>query len=245
MTASPIRVHGLSVSRRGRIVVDNLSGAFLPGTSTAIVGPNGAGKTSLMEALAGDATETQGTIERPSKHEVAYLPQSCRLENDFPVCVFDLVAMGLWHAIGTFAALHRRQAMRVSEAIAAVGLTGAERRLITELSAGQIRRALFARVVAQDASAILLDEPFSGLDAHTTEGLLGVLRQWRDEGRTVVTILHEIDLVRVHFDAALVLARRAIAWGPVSSALTASHLQESRRVSRSWDATHALAEDLA
>ena len=80
--------------------------------------------------------------------------------------------MGLWAEIGAFGRLSRAQRTRVNEAIAAVGLTGLEKRPISALSGGQMQRVLFARLLLQDAQLVLLDEPFTAIDARTTADLL-------------------------------------------------------------------------
>ncbi len=103
------------------------------------------------------------------------------------------------------------------------------------MSVGQFQRVLFARVLLQDAPVILLDEPFSGVDARTTADLLAVVRRWHTEGRTVIAVLHDMEQVRQHFDQALLLARRCVAWGPTRGVLQPEHLLRARQLSESWD----------
>ena len=87
-------------------------------------------------------------------------------------------------------------------------MTGFERRPIGTLSGGQMQRALFARLLLQDADVILLDEPFTAIDAKTTADLLALVRRWHAESRTVVAVLHDIESVRQVFpDAASDRAR--------------------------------------
>jgi zinc/manganese transport system ATP-binding protein len=99
--------------------------------------------------------------------------------------------------------------------------------MIGELSVGQFRRALFARVIMQDAAIILLDEPFAGVDAVTSDDLLRLMRRWHDEGRTVTVALHDLEQVLATFPEALLLARKAIAWGETAKALTPGKLVEA------------------
>lgn len=232
-----VRLREVTIFRRGRAVVDRLTGEFAQGRLAAIVGPNGSGKSSLMDALCGEHAHVQGTIERPAKRHIAYLPQVVQVERDFPISVFDFIAMGLWHSVGSLGGLDRTQREVVGEAIDGVGLSGPQHRLIGELSAGQLKRALFARVMVQDAHLVLLDEPFSGLDARTTADLLAVLRNWTGQGRTVIAVSHELDLIRTRFDDALVLARRLVAWGSARSALREEHLERARELSEFWGGT--------
>jgi len=116
-----------------------------------------------------------------------------------------------------------------------VGLDGFEKRLISELSSGQLQRALFARLIVQNSDVLLLDEPFSAMDSHTQADLAKLLGQWRQEGRTVIAVLHDHALVRTHFEQSLLLARTAVAWGSTSQVLKAEHLFKARQMSEGWN----------
>lgn len=233
--AAPITLHELTVSYRGHPAVHHLSGSFAAGVLTAVVGPNGAGKSSLLGAIGGVIPGFEGRIERLSSLRLAYLPQASELDRSFPVQVHEVVAMGLWSRIGSFGAPTEADQDRVGRALAAVALTGFERRLIGELSAGQVQRVLFARVLLQDAQLILLDEPFNAIDARTTADLLALLQRWKQESRTVIVVLHDLDQVREHFDEVLLLARERVAWGPTAEVLRAEHLFRARQMAEAWD----------
>jgi len=243
LLASPaVRLHDLTVAYRGHPAVHHLSGAFVAGAMTAVVGPNGAGKSSLLGALSGALRGFEGRIERDAALRIAYLPQASALDRSFPVRVFEVVAMGLWARIGIFGALRDADRKRVREALAAVGLSGFDRRLLGELSAGQAQRVLFARVLVQDAELILLDEPFNAIDARTTADLLALLHRWKNEARTVIAVLHDLDQVRANFDQTLLLAREPVAWGPTAQVLDAAHLFKARQMAEAWDDTAARCE---
>ncbi len=230
-----VHVHDLTVAYRGHPAVHHLSGEIVAGTLTAVVGPNGAGKSTLMGALGGTIREFEGRIERDPTLRVAYLPQASALDRGFPVRVHDVVAMGLWSRIGSFGGLRREDRTRIDDALAAVGLAGFGQRWLGELSAGQVQRVLFARVLVQDAGLILLDEPFNAIDARTTADLLALLHRWQREARTVVAVLHDLDQVREHFEQVLLLARERVAWGPTAEVLRAEHLFQARRMAEAWD----------
>ena len=230
-----VHVHDLTVAYRGHPAVHHLSGEIVAGTLTAVVGPNGAGKSTLMGALGGTIREFEGRIERDPTLRVAYLPQASALDRGFPVRVHDVVAMGLWSRIGSFGGLRSEDRTRIDDALAAVGLAGFGQRWLGELSAGQVQRVLFARVLVQDAGLILLDEPFNAIDARTTADLLALLHRWQREARTVVAVLHDLDQVREHFEQVLLLARERVAWGPTAEVLRAEHLFQARRMAEAWD----------
>jgi zinc/manganese transport system ATP-binding protein len=213
--------------------VHHLNLDLRPGSLTAIVGPNGAGKSTLMKGLIGEITPLEGRIDR-SARRLAYLPQLSEVDRSFPVSVGAFVAMGLWHKAGAFGRISGSAAAPVAEALAAVGLTGYERRPISALSGGQMQRVLFARLLLQDADLILLDEPFTALDTRTAGELLQVVKRWHGEGRTVLAVLHDLDAVRSHFPETLLLAREKVAHGPTAQVLTAENLFRARQKSEAF-----------
>jgi len=178
--------------------VHHLTGSFRAGSMTAVVGPNGSGKSTLLKGLVGSVAPLDGRLERNGlcQSDIAYLPQEPQIDRSFPISVMDTVLLGHWRTNGLFrpvTRLHRRQA---AEALLAVGLDDFGRHPIESLSAGQFQRVLFARMLVQDCPVILLDEPFTAIDAKTSADLLRVVVAWHAEGRTVVIVLHDLDQVR-------------------------------------------------
>ncbi len=222
--------------------VHHLSGRIDPGTLLAVVGPNGAGKSTLLKGIVGALTPLAGGIERNGldPRDIAYLPQIADIDRSFPISVYDMVSMGLWKRAGLFGGIGHDGRRAIAQAIAAVGLTGFESRAIATLSGGQMQRMLFARLLLQDARVIVLDEPFTAIDAKTSADLLDLVRRWHKEERTVIAALHDIELVKTNFPATLLLARAPIAWGATGEVLTAQNLLKARQMSEAFD-DHAAA----
>ncbi|MGD9879386.1 MAG: metal ABC transporter ATP-binding protein [Reyranella sp.] len=215
---------------RKRVAVEAVSGVFAAGSLTAIVGANGAGKTTLLHAIAGLIAPRHGSIEiagAETPADLAYLPQSDSIDRDFPISVLEFAALGGWARIGALGRTPPELRSHAMNALQAVGLDELAGRMLGELSVGQFRRALFARVIVQDAAIVLLDEPFSGVDATTSDDLLRLMRRWHAEGRTVMVSLHDLEQVRAIFPETLLLARKAIAWGETATALTPENLVEA------------------
>lgn len=210
--------------------VHHAEARFEPGSLTAIVGPNGSGKSTLLRGIMGELRPMTGRValEGARRGRIAYLPQLSRIDRSFPITVAELVASGLWHLTGPFGGLRAEARARLAAALRAVGMDGAEGRSIAALSGGQMQRVLFARVIVQDAPLILLDEPFSAIDARTTQDLLDLVDGWHAEGRTVLAVLHDLETVRARFPAALLLAREIIAHGPPAAALSEANLARAR-----------------
>lgn len=217
--------------------VHHLSAEIPSGALLAVIGPNGAGKSTLLKGIAGELRPIGGRIALAGLPAggLAYMPQRGEIDHSFPVSVFDVVAMGLWREIGAFGGLSRRQRERVGEALEAVGLSGFEARPIGSLSGGQLQRARFARLMLQDAALILLDEPFAAIDSRTVEDLVRLILGWHREGRTVLTVVHDLEQVRRHFPSALLLSREPVAYGPTAEVLTPELLGRARRLSEAFD----------
>ena len=227
-----IALQGLTLGYDRHPAVHNLDSKIAEGSLTAIVGPNGAGKSTLLKGVVGTLPPLEGRVSLGAltRDDIAYLPQQSDIDRSFPLSVVDLVALGLWREIGAFGRLCGASRQRVAEAISAVGLEGFETRPIGSLSGGQMQRALFARLLLQDAQLVLLDEPFTAIDARTVADLLGLVQRWHGEGRTVVAVLHDIDTVRAHFPETLMLARELVAHGPTAQVLTAENQFRARQM---------------
>jgi zinc/manganese transport system ATP-binding protein len=236
MTAA-LRFNNLTLGYDRHPAVHHLHGAVNTGALMAVVGPNGAGKSTLFKGIVGMIKPLAGRIDRGAlaTRDIAYLPQAAEIDRSFPINVFDMVAMGLWHHTGLFGGIDRQGRHRIENALAAVGLTGFEDRAIGTLSGGQMQRMLFARLLLQDARMIVLDEPFNAVDAKTSADLFDLVRRWHGEQRTVLTALHDIDFVRANFPETLLLAREPVAWGSTASVLTPENLLTARRMCEAFD----------
>ncbi len=217
--------------------VHHLTGSFATGSLTAVVGPNGSGKTTLLKGLAGLLAPLDGRLDRNGlgRRDIAYLPQQAEIDRSFPISVIETVLLGHWRTIGLFRPVTRILRRQAEHALMAVGLDGFARRPIASLSAGQFQRVLFARMLLQDCPVILLDEPFTAIDAKTMADLLRVVVGWHGEGRTVIAVLHDLDQVRENFPDSLLIAREPIAWGATTEVLRAEHLFRARQMAEAWD----------
>lgn len=245
--ASALAFQNLTLGYDRHPAVHHLSGEIREGALLAVVGPNGAGKSTLLKGIVGVLRPLGGKISRNgvAADDIAYLPQIAEIDRSFPISVYDLVAMGLWKRVGLLGGIGRADRETISQAIEAVGLRGFESRAIGTLSGGQMQRALFARLLLQDARIILLDEPFASLDSKTVSDLLELVHRWHGEKRTVVAVLHDFDMVKRHFPEALLLAREPVAWGNTAEALSAENLLKARRMSEAFDDRAGICEDAA
>jgi len=224
------RIHGadarivlqdVTVRYGRRMALKAVSGEFAPGSMTAVVGANGAGKSTLLAAIAGVVPLARGVVNCAARPRLAYLPQHAAVDRDYPVTVAELLTLGGWREFGPFRSPSGSVRARVAAAAESLNLVGRLGRAIGELSVGEMQRALFGRLIVQDSSVILLDEPFAAVDAQSLVVLLDQVKRWHEEGRTIIAVLHDLDLVRAHFPSTLVLACCCLAWGETALALPA------------------------
>jgi len=231
-----IALHNFSAGYERHPAVHHISGQFSEGSLTAVIGPNGGGKSTFLKGLMGFLKPMSGAINfngiRPQ--DIAYLPQQSETDRRFPLSVLAVVMLGLWPKIGAFRKASPEQRKAALDALDAVGMKAFAERPIEALSAGQWRRVLFARLVLQDARVLLLDEPFVGIDARTAHELIHLLERWQKEGRTVIVVMHDLDMVREHFGQALMLARELVAWGPTQQVLSNENLARAAVLAGSW-----------
>ena len=235
MPRACITFSDLTLGYNSHPAVHHLDGEVRDGTLLAVAGSNGSGKSTLMKGIVGLLKPMSGACKVAPGVRLAYLPQQSELDRSFPARVVDLVSLGLWPKRGLLGRHRAEDREAVARALSAVGLEGFEQRPIDTLSGGQLQRALFARVLVQDADLILLDEPFNAIDAKTVADLIALIKRWHGESRTVLVVVHDLDLVREHFPEALLLARQPVAWGKASKVLSAENLLRARRFHEAWD----------
>ncbi len=221
-----IAARGLGVELAGREVLHDVNFTLAPGEKLAVVGPNGAGKTTLLKALMGLVPRRgdvmlHGRGPRPA----AFVAQSSDLDLDFPATVAQLVTCGRRLQKKTFGWFRRADRQAASRALTRVGLDGLESRGIRELSGGQLQRALLARALVQEADILLLDEPFTGVDATTIETICDILDSLTGEGHTIMAVSHDLSLVRSRFDRCLTVNETVIADGHPDEVLAPSGIE--------------------
>jgi len=207
MTIPAIQLQDITLSYGKYHVIQQLNANINKGALLALIGANGTGKSTLLKALMGELKPLQGSIHLNgfSHQDIAYLPQRTSLEQGFPISVRDCVAMGLWRKIGAFGLVSSEQQRHIDQALETVGLLDMSETTLASLSGGQMQRALFARLMLQDAPVILLDEPFNAVDEQTIQDLMALVKQWHRQGRTILSVLHDQELVRHFFPETLYL----------------------------------------
>ncbi|KEC55705.1 hypothetical protein O9A_00483 [Bartonella koehlerae C-29] len=193
-----LHFNSVSLGYGNKVVIKNFSAKLNAGSLVAIMGDNGAGKSTLLKTIAGLIKPLKGKITNPKENRIAYLAQQCNIDQTFPIDVKTLVKTGLWPFCGLWKS-QRSYYSKIQDALEMVGLTAVATRSLDTLSSGQLQRALFARIIIQDADLILLDEPFNSVDCKTQKDLLALIAHWQKQGRTVLTALHDPFIVQEYF----------------------------------------------
>lgn len=176
-----------------------------PGRVHALVGRNGSGKTTLLRAILGEV-EFAGSIRRRGG-ALGYVPQSFAPDRTLALTVGELLAAArqrLPVALATTAAARAR----VAGALRLVGLDGFERRLLCELSGGELRRVLIGHAFEPRPALLLLDEPTEGLDEESAARFLELLRDARATGAAALLVTHDSALVERIADDVTPMAAR-------------------------------------
>ncbi len=247
--AHAVAVRGLTAAYDGAPVLDNVSFQLETGQWHAVIGPNGSGKTTLLNLLAGSLTPVNGRVQLfgddPDvcrRHsQVAYMPQHENLEWDFPASVWDTVMTGRYGHMRQDSLArrflpprlsHRRHHAICHQALEEVRMDHLARRPIGQLSGGQKKRVLLARMLAQQAPLVLLDEPLVGLDKDSRRLILDVLLRQRQQGQTIVMVTHDLVNTLKYADQVLLLNRSLIGIGPPAEMLQDDML--TRTAAANW-----------
>jgi manganese/iron transport system ATP-binding protein len=225
-------VQNLTVRYNGRVALEEINFHLHAGERIAVVGPNGAGKSTLFKVVAGVLQPSIGEVKvfgsRPRGHNcIAYIPQRSQVDWSFPVSVADVVMMGRSAKLGLLNWPHKKDWEYVHHVLEIVELSDLASGQIGQLSGGQQQRMFIARALAQEAELILMDEPLSGLDTPSQEGLLNLLDTLRNQNVTVMVATHDLDQAARHFDRIMLLNHRMIAFDVPQKVMHTEHLLQA------------------
>jgi len=222
-------VHKLSARYNGNLALEDITFHLHAGERIAVVGPNGAGKSTLFKVVAGVLQPVSGEVNiygsMPRGHVcIAYIPQRSQVDWSFPVNVADVVMMGRIAKLGLLGWPKKRDWDLVYASLRTVELESLSKRQIGELSGGQQQRMFIARALAQEAELMLMDEPLTGLDSPSQQGILAVLDELKRKNVTVMVATHDLEQASEYFDRIMLLNHRLIGLGLPQDVLQAEKL---------------------
>ena len=233
MNESAVTVDGLTLSYEDEAVVDELSCSLPAASLIGIIGPNGAGKSTLIKAIVGAKKPDRGSISiygKPAakgRKMLTYVPQRGSVDWDFPITAEQVVRQGRFNSTGLLGRFGKDDREAVRQAMESVEIVDLAERQIGALSGGQRQRVFLARALAQGGELFVMDEPFAGVDASTESAIVDVLRELRQQGKTVIVVHHDLVTVRDYFDHLLLLNKRLIASGPTEEVFGEENLRRT------------------
>lgn len=228
-----VDVEGLNVSYGSSPVLWDIHLKIPQGQITGIVGPNGAGKSTLLKSLLSLIEPSSGTVRLLGKdfsqirRKVSYVPQRESVDWEFPIDVLSVVMMGCYADLGLFrrpGPLEKKRALHILERLDLIAFA---KRQISCLSGGQKQRVFLGRALMQNASLLLFDEPFGGIDMGSERKIMQILHELRDEGKTILIVHHDLTTAKKYFDRLVLINLRLIAEGPVNEVLTKHYLHQA------------------
>ena len=231
MTA--ISVRNLYVSYFGKEAINDVSFETNSGKIVGIIGPNGAGKSTLLKSLLGLIPSDKGDVEffgntlKEMRNQIAYVPQRSDIDWDFPITVLDTVVIGTYPKLGLFKKPKKKEREWAYHCLERVGMSDFSKRQIGELSGGQQQRVFLARALAQQTKMLFLDEPFVGIDVASEQTIINILRELRNEGKTIVVVHHDLSKAASYFDELLLINKKLIHYGKVQEVLKPEIITEA------------------
>lgn len=229
----PLSIRDLTVAYHRKPVLWNVSLDVPSGSLVGLVGPNGAGKSTLLKAVVGMVPRISGEVTvygesyATNRRRVAYVPQRETVDWDFPATALDVVMMGTYGKLGWFRRAGAKQRQAATDALRKMEIEHLAHRQISQLSGGQQQRTFLARSLVQDADLYFMDEPFAAVDAATERAIITLLRELRQQGKTIIVVHHDLHSVPEYFDRLILLNLRLVASGPTSEVFTEANLQKT------------------
>ena len=203
-----IEINNLNFKYENNIILDNVSFNVTKNENIGILGRNGGGKSTLIKIILGFLKPASGSIKyNIDRKKIGYLPQIREFDATFPISVYDLVISGLTDRKNLFRRFNMQEKKSASDIMEEFGISELSDKLISEVSGGQLQRALIARALISDPELIILDEPESFLDKNFESKLYNKLKTLKDS--TVIIISHELDEIYKHIDSVLLVEKEA------------------------------------
>lgn len=224
-------VKNIEAGYNGESVLNKISFSVPAGQSLAVVGPNGAGKSTLFKVLVGLLPIRAGTVQVHGKPLgdhldcVAYVPQREAIDWKFPVTVLDVVVMGRFGKLKWLQKPRKQDFEIALHSLDQMGIADLAKNSIVDLSGGQQQRVFLARALAQNPHILLLDEPFTGVDASTQETTMNLLEKLHQKGVTTMVSTHDLNMAATRFSQVLLINRKIISYGRPDEVFTPENLQ--------------------
>lgn len=204
-----IELDSVAMQWDNHVALQNVNISINEGDFVAITGPNGGGKTTLLRLILRLIKPTSGKVvyrsggQEVDNLEIGYLPQKNQIDSRFPITVEEVVALGLMSQKGLS---KQERSERVAQTIALMGLEQQSKRLIGELSGGQLQRTLLGRAIVSNPRVLVLDEPLSYVDK-AFEGRLYEIVAQLSQRATIILVSHEMTRIATMANRHIIIDR--------------------------------------
>jgi manganese/zinc/iron transport system ATP- binding protein len=228
-----ITVKNLTISYHKKPAIKGISLNLEPGRVIGIIGPNGAGKSTLLKGILGLLPFDTGEVKifgkdiNESRKQISYIPQREQFDWDFPINVEDVVMMGRYAHLPVIGFPKQKDRDIVQSVLKKVEMDKYSARQIRNLSGGQQQRIFLARALAQESTIYFLDEPFVGVDAKTEKAIFNLMRELKDQGKTILVVHHDLGKVVEYFDKTIMINQTLVAYGDTKDVFTADIINKT------------------
>jgi zinc transport system ATP-binding protein len=211
-----IEIHAVHYRIDGKVILENINLQLEEGRFLGIIGPNGGGKTTLLRIVLGILEPTAGEVrifgktprEAVRERVFGYLPQSQKIEINFPASATDVVMMGLYPQIGPLRLPSRDEIQRARSLLGVMGMEGMGDLPFGSLSGGEQQRVSIARALVHNPRILVMDEPSTGIDVVGQEDFYHLLRSLQKRYQlTILMVSHDIGTVSSYVDEIACLNR--------------------------------------
>lgn len=228
-----IEIKHLNVSYYDHLVLNDINLNIPKGVMCAISGPNGAGKTTLVKSILNFIPHLTGSIKingndlKKEIDNISYVPQKESVNWQFPTTVSDVVLMGTYRELGWFKRPGKTQKDKANQAMKQLGILDLANKEIASLSGGQQQRVFLARMLCQDADIIFLDEPLVGIDKKSEQIIMNILKQLKEEGKTIIVVHHDLATIEKYFDYLVLVNHKIVTSGYVKDIFTPDNINQA------------------
>lgn len=221
-----ITVKNLTISYQKKPAIKGVNLNIEPGNVIGIIGPNGAGKSTLLKGILGLLPFDTGEVKifgkdiDESRKRISYIPQREQFDWDFPINVEDVVIMGRYAHLPIVGFPKAADKKIVEDVLKKVEMDKYAKRQIRQLSGGQQQRVFLARALTQESDVYFLDEPFVGVDAKTERAIFELMKELKEQGKTILVVHHDLSRVQDYFDKLIMINQRLVAYGDSKTVFT-------------------------
>lgn len=231
-----LSLKNISYKNGNNEILKGLNIEFKKGQFYIIVGPNGSGKTTVLKTIIKNIVPSKGYIElegnnlknikaRNLASRLSYIPQNTNVDIEF-TC-YDLVMMSRNYKLKTFQSESKKDKDIVIDAMKKMEVLHLKDKAITEISGGEKQRVILARAIAQETSSIILDEPISNLDIKHQILVMEYLKKLREEGKTIITVLHDLNFALNYADYGILVSKgKVFSQGKIEDVITPKTIKE-------------------